>query len=1000
MSLASIERFIAIGKDKSARGVLGLGAGTLSFGIVEAALARRIEKVRSHPLSDSPEAARAIGHLEALARELELEISLVGEPSAAPVHPLAKQRIEAPSPQGSLAHTPVRPRGGVTEEQLTEFDRVVLTILVAGGGWNPRTAAQLAALSAEHGVSSEGLHLVVAGLAKFMRDGGAAALRKDLGSVGVSAEQLHAHHVRKPSAAEAAVDRITSSIGDEMRGRSPWSALRLTAFFGTVAVGITLAIVWMIVRGATTQEEMIIAPTPRVLAESASTQRERTAADLAQKFSPPDTNIEALAAPAKFARAPGFASSPTPAQTLLLSNQWPDFLTSLDELARKLKTNRGRLEGSNAAELASCARLAGESWAVSGAFRAEFVTGVVQLARAVHGDESARALLLALHGIPASSAGADRVPLWKEVWQAAFAAGLTAELLGDPEVGGEVAAAARESLRREGITSLANAGSNRFGVAAISSLTRDAVALADGTDSGSASVTLDDWSRWLEAVDAAGSTAKLREAARLAAMEALLHSAAPIDLQNTASDALGRLMTDIDWSNRGVSGDQARTAFGAWFANPSILATRLWVLTSMLDRNHRIGWFSPEMVLPVDANVNRRDAALQRILAAWPKSVGGVEGERLAFAGVTVELLRSTNTELSAHAARPQDDIEALAIANGALQSVLAVRLLEAGKSTQANAALESATDALKFDRSALEAPFSGDGGLRPSGIKDGEWATEFAQPGLNAESRQRLIASLRALPAAGDLGPRDAEVLARESFQGNAADIRREAQGAIADKFASGRTVLLAVLDALTESKPREEFAGFLAALLNREFTGRDWIPIARAALVDRILSLESSREAAVDRLAARLAASAVSLTAQYAPNSAPTDLAPSMDTSIAMLATALRANAEERFLSEPFPASPGELDRLRIARRGLAEGAMQRAVADAASLLEHATAIEAARRPQSMSALREILAETMLARSQAQSASAQLAITLCALARVSMVNVESEAVDREDAA
>ncbi len=999
MSLSAMDRFIAIGKDRSARGILGLSADGLTSGLVEEALARRIAQVRSHPMSDSPDAARAIAQLEALAREIELEISLVREPRTMPMHPLAKQRMER-SVQGSQGNPPIRPKGGVTEEHLTEFDRVVLTILVAGGGWNPKTAAQLAALSAEHGVSNEGLQLVVAGLAKFMRDGGAAVLRKDLSSVGVSAEQLHARPVKKPNVAEAAVDRIASSIGEEMRANSPWSALRLTAFFGTVAVSVTLAIVWMIVRGAEPPEKTHVVPLPAIAVEDASTQRERAAAALAQKFAPPDTNIEALASPAKYARAPGFASSATPPSTLLLANQWPDFLTTLDELTRKLKTNRGRLDGVNASNLAECCRLAGESWAVSGAFRAEFITGMIQVARATHGDESAHALLLALRGLPLQSTSGSSVTPWKVVWQAAFAAGMTAELLGDPEVPGEVAVAARESLRREGIAIASGAGSNRFGVTAIASLTRDASGFADATDAGSANITLDDWSRWFEAVDAAATNVKLGESARLRAIEAILQGAAPIDLQSGASDVLGRLIADIDWSNRGVSGDQARTAFGSWFANPSILATRLWVLTSMLDRHHRIAWFSPEMVLPVDANANRRDAALQRILAAWPKSVEGEEGERLAFPRGTLDLLRNTVAELAARAVRPQDDVEALAIADGALQCVLAVRLLESGKSREAEVAMQDASTALKFDRGALEAPFAGESGLRPSGVNDGDWATEFTQPGLNMESRARLIAALRALPATGDLGPRDAEVLAREAFAGGAADIRREAQGAIADKFANGRTVLLAVLDALTESKPREEFAGFLAALLHREFTGRDWAVPARAALLDRVLSLEASREAAIDRLAARVAASATNLTVRYAPNSAAFDFAPALDVSMAMLASALRVAAEERFLSEPFPASSQELERLRVARRGLADGSMQRAVADAASLLEQAAAVEAARRPQCISAAREILTEAALARSTAQSAAAQLAVTLTAFARMAIVNVEAEAVDREDAA
>ena len=112
MKLTPLDRFIEIGSDRSARGVLGVGAGTTTDAAVEAALARLIAKVRAHPYADSPDAARAIHQLEAYAREVELELSLMREPSLAPVHPLAKLRIErgAGTGQNAAGFTPTRPR--------------------------------------------------------------------------------------------------------------------------------------------------------------------------------------------------------------------------------------------------------------------------------------------------------------------------------------------------------------------------------------------------------------------------------------------------------------------------------------------------------------------------------------------------------------------------------------------------------------------------------------------------------------------------------------------------------------------------------------------------------------------------------------------------------------------------------------------------------------------------------------------------------------------------
>jgi hypothetical protein len=148
------------------RALLGLAEDeALKSGQVEAALEQRLDVIARHPLGKSAEATRLVAKLELAADRLQAEIALTGR---GPLHPKAARRaaariaaggaVSVGGAQGSadapVARRPVvaptaisKPGLGLTADDLTDFDRVALAVLVVSGGWNASSAKRLATIA-------------------------------------------------------------------------------------------------------------------------------------------------------------------------------------------------------------------------------------------------------------------------------------------------------------------------------------------------------------------------------------------------------------------------------------------------------------------------------------------------------------------------------------------------------------------------------------------------------------------------------------------------------------------------------------------------------------------------------------------------------------------------------------------------------------------------------------------------------------------------------------
>ncbi|MDG2021728.1 MAG: hypothetical protein P8J59_07240, partial [Phycisphaerales bacterium] len=244
------------------RAILGLGQGDIDADILDASLRTRLRAI--HGQADQFEVAtiqEACRVVEAAASALRSSVS----PSRSPLPPVrlpkapTEPSVTPPKPEGPIASrvkpkgvesdssettrssrrsVPVKPTPRVTEAHLTPFDRLVLSVLVAGGGWNSRTRGIIAGMAAQVGLDAATLRRVVEGLAGFMRDKGSE------GTIGETA-MVATPILRNPSRIESAVLRVSDGITREFRGDSAASRLRLTILFGSLAIffGAILVIV-------------------------------------------------------------------------------------------------------------------------------------------------------------------------------------------------------------------------------------------------------------------------------------------------------------------------------------------------------------------------------------------------------------------------------------------------------------------------------------------------------------------------------------------------------------------------------------------------------------------------------------------------------------------------------------------------------------------------------------------------------------------------------------
>ena len=1006
--ISAMRRLLGVAANADERTLLAIAAdAVLKSGSIEAALERRVDEIARHPLSNTSEARRLIMQLEYAADRLQAALLLEGK---GPLHPTAARRaakrvVEQTSPTARtgvtvIAPNAVQPRGtGLTADDLTDFDRLALALLVVNGGWNATSAMRLAAAASEYGVEVDDLQRIVQGLTRFIAEG--EGLRGSFHEVGTHASsKLLSVRASKSASdvAEGAVERVLGRINDvirhEVNSGSTSSQARLAIIFGAVALSWLGALGWLFF-SPTKPLAPELAGAPIVAPLTGATPL--IGANVA---APVDANgvstgpLAALAAPVKYPRAPGFVPAAMSVAIVESASGGAAWIADIEDAMRVVRSEKGQIDDATLRLINDTLARAADAWPAASSYRSDLLRSIGGLARATRGSDATRRLMQA---IPGTTADVNRVGLarWQRMWRGSFGAGVLTTIALDAGQPPETAAAAREEMRSRSLPIPRGEVADPFASGATTVLAIDAKALADDMAIG-VITGLDDAGRWAQAVEAAATIPVFRSRAAVSAIDAVLRSPGVLDRPGPLVDFLAYAIHMLDFTGRGADAAVVRASVEGWLTDATIQPSRLWVFTSLLDADFAIAWYGPDLVLATNADdAARRDLA-RRVVAKFP-TVGSTSiGEAVL---VENSRLVEWKKEVDAVNALPTADLaDRLRNAAAALAAARLGRMFEDPDDKRIKDAFEDLDSIITREAKEWNASPSGDrAGLPAAGVGDGEFAAQWQAAGRDQTARIDLIRSLAARPGSADLGPIDARLVANEALRSNQPDVRAAVSSTLVSRYTKGREVLRAVLDALADSTPSSDAKELVSGLVGSNVAGADWLSEARVLLIERLLSLEDGRLHAVDAASSEIARMASALAANYGRSGAGATASLRPDKALAQLADAMRTEAATKFLGSPFPATVEEIERLRAARRSLAMSATQRMAAETPAIVDYAATLVVARQPALSSKVGEILANARKARTAAATAGEQIETDLEALLAVMNEGFAPEATKRD---
>lgn len=961
MRTSASVRFLGVPAGASPRLLLALGDGPLTPELIAQAFERQRQRVVRHPAGRDRDGERLLRELEIAAQWLTEQIAREadnaaerrgtvgggGAATAAPVAPRAVQKLREGGRVATAPPVPVRP--SVPMLELTEFDREVLAIVGAGGGWNARTRQKLMEVASRYGVSHEGMMTVVRGLGDALRSGAVQPEMRPRALV--QGADMMLWRQDEPSRVTVALERLDEAFAREVSGDTPARFLRLLLFF--IAFGVFGIFIFY---------RLLSAPPNPTPTNGATVAAAPSPEEIARREQPPiapavEVDRAGIVRPARWPKPPDLRGGPPPESVRTALREALQSPERIAALARRLQIEANRPSAAIVREWTAAQESLAGSWpSVDATTRAAAIEAGVAALRRIESDEVAKQFL------DAWSVELVRADEPLGPWTAAWAAGMLAEVAARPSSPAAVAGLAIDRLdpvvpRR---ALLRGRGTTVFDGAAGAWLDNAARTLVTSTATDARAA--DRWERWFEAQAAVRSGAAL-QAAYLDAIGEVLESGLNITESGPGSDLLGRLVASVDWTERAPDQARTREAMTLWFASSKIGASRLWVLTSMLDQDYDTAWFLPEFVIDPDAAQETRLPSLERIVAAWPAPTGAV-----VSGGIRVDslLLERWNTAFErVSGATPSDDVDRLRVAVALARLNAVAQAFAADDVPGADGLLDEIEAELASPPDLRAAPLTVG---RTSGT-DGEFAAAYDAAGRDAAKRQDELRALRTRPLIGDLGPRDAETLVAEALRGTPNDVRDLAQTVLAERFDSGPVVLQELLDQLANAPANAATLSLLERVTRERFPeGRSfvWMRAARAALVSRILDLHPGSGHAVDALAERLAAAYGERGRFFRIGFEETVQILAPEEWMARLVAQWRMKASSLFLSEQFPASIEEIDRRHGVRMRLAEGPLQRCAAGQATLIEFFAMVAVAERPALKDPVRTLLDDAIARRAR----------------------------------
>lgn len=265
------------------------------------------------------------------------------------------------------------------------------------------------------------------------------------------------------------------------------------------------------------------------------------------------------------------------------------------------------------------------------------------------------------------------------------------------------------------------------------------------------------------------------------------------------------------------------------------------------------------------------------------------------------------------------------------------------------------------------------------------EWTQRYLGAGSDIAARVSLLG---AFPS-GDPHPADAEVALAEALRGSPVQVR-EAARAVVDRHAASAPMVNAMLEALPTAPRTVSTADIIASLTGLERVPLDtpeWRAVARQALVERLLRTLAGRGelAEIDSIALRLAASHAVRAASPGP-AQPSESAALIDlaSSLSQQRETWRIACEDLVRPRTYPDSLASIDADLAGRLRVAEGAIQRAVAEECAIVRLMAIVVVCERPERTAEVESVVAQAAIQVSQAPNVMDQILVCERSLAEL----------------
>lgn len=996
-----ILRFLGVRHGSDPRTLLGLNRGHVQAPQIEAALRERLASVLQHPDSRSPDAELVRKVLRESAEHLKREVAesnlatavTVPEPvSVAPF--LSKASKSSPPRQPASASptptdgtpswlTPRRPSREPMLFHLTAFDRLVLAVLVASGGWNANSRARLVALAAAHGLTVQGLIRVVQGLSHYASSGGA---RLDVNEItaGESLSNYMPPAPTGPPVGAALLDMLTENFSAELKREDPWTTIKLALIFGALTIGALILAVRIALYPSLPPpaEPPSVATSPFVATTSVSSGGSTHSA--ARQATTP----RRIAA---YPKIPTFLGNALPGESIKAVEQFRDIPARLDEIARKITVEEQPSEAVFRHWEADIDTIAIGWQLADSSSRKQIEAKLVEVLRAAGDRPSVSDRLL--NSFIAPPTVAAPLDIWRGAWktQTSWKIAAASDLV--PPV-----------VRQRALALLENAMPNTerhrtsedAAAAWLDLLVPQLVTMIELNDQ-----TYDYWELWLAAQRGLGKGER-HDASITRALHAVLATDTDLGRAGRTVNVAARLLhVAVESSSVRIKSD-----LQAIFDDEKISSRDLWVLTSLLSMNDEATWFPDGMVLPDDADMMHRWRIRDEFDRIWPTEASLAEGENAhgvssgrplavdpshveSWSGVVDTVLAQPPLAL------PEELLRQLIQASALIEAAEA--LVVQDHTEYVSIMMEMASDT---DPRTIKVPRRPAGRVGQQMTPDGSWSHTYQQAGKSPEQRIEAIRTLRTTNA-GDLGPSDADLLVREAYRGSPAEVRAAAQEMVV-KFINGPNIAQAMLDQFGDAPVTDSLAKLIADVTSQPVPSvrvAGWAVAAKVALLEHALELRPQSESGIDALASTLADSYATRLSLIRRERMKQSAARQPHHVAGALVQAWHEQAEPLRVANPLPDTLSNLQRRRAMRSRLVDGPMHQFSAHQLALLDLVAYIAVAEQPAKRETVAAILRDSADARNASSTVLEQALHTERAMVRIWRVRLGLDESNAEGA-